>query len=179
MILPKSKDEDIIVQNAGNELLVYDLKTNKVFNLNETARIVFEACDGHTSFDELKRKHRFTDDIIYFALDELKHENLITAEYKSALAGTSRREVIKKIGLATMIVLPIIVGVTAPSAVQAQSCHACYSATTVPKQCLPPVNPNAIATCIPYCAGICCGTSAGVDVSINAGGCTCNNVICA
>lgn len=56
--LPKAGTENLVEQNLGAQTLIYDLLTHKAFNLNETSSIVYKACDGKTSFDELKRRLR-------------------------------------------------------------------------------------------------------------------------
>lgn len=122
--LPLAKDKNIVVQDLDKEVLIYDLITHKALCLNETSAIVYQACDGKTSFDELKAKHKFTDDLIFLALDELKRENLLeeSVEYKSPFTGISRREAIRKVGLASLIALPIVASFVAPTAASAQSC---------------------------------------------------------
>jgi hypothetical protein len=120
--LPKARTENLLEQNLEKETLIYDLTIDKAFNLNETLSIVYKACGGNQTFDEIRRKHKFTDDFIYLALDELKRNKLLADEsYVSPFAQTSRREVIKKVGLATMFALPIITGLIAPKAVNAAS----------------------------------------------------------
>lgn len=119
--LPKARTENIIVQDLRDELLIYNRTTDQAYSLNETSKIVFNACDGKTSFDELKRRHKYTDELIYLALDELKKQNLIETDYVSPFAGVSRREVIRQVGLASMIALPVIANVVAPTAASAAS----------------------------------------------------------
>lgn len=119
--LPRSRRDKIVVQQLDDEVLVYDLKIHKAYCLNKTAAIVFNACDGQTTFDELKREYKFTDDLIYLALDELKSQRLIADDYRSTLAGISRREAIRKVGLASVVALPIVTGLVAPRAADAQS----------------------------------------------------------
>ncbi|MEK7724630.1 MAG: hypothetical protein AAB336_09805 [Acidobacteriota bacterium] len=119
--LPKTRTQNFVVQETANELLVYDLITNKAFCLNETAAIVFNACDGKTSFAELNRKHNFTDELIFLTLDSLSKENLLDENFSSPFDKMKRREIIKKIGLATMITLPIISSLVAPTAAAASS----------------------------------------------------------
>lgn len=121
MQLPKARTENLLEQNFKDETLIYDLTINKAFNLNETSTIVYKACGQNKTFDELRRKHKFTDDFIYLALDELKRSNLLAGVYDSPFASTNRRDVIKKIGLASMMVLPIITGLVAPKAINAAS----------------------------------------------------------
>lgn len=121
--LPKSRSKNIIVQNLEEEVLIYDLSTNKAFCLNETSARVYNACDGETSVDELKSKYKFTDDLIYLSLDELKRAKLLDekTDYVSSLAGISRREAVRRVGLATLIALPLISSLIAPTAANAQS----------------------------------------------------------
>jgi hypothetical protein len=130
--LPLVRSRDIVIQSLGKEVLIYDLNTHKAYNLNETSSIVYQACDGRTSFSELKAKNNLTDEIIYLALDELKKENLIEESegYDSPFAGMSRREVIRKVGFASMIALPVISSMVAPTAAMAQSSGAPTCTTT-------------------------------------------------
>lgn len=130
MKLPLSRTVNILVQEAGQELLVYDLLTDQAFCLNETLAAVFNACDGKTTLEDLKRRTKFSDDIILLALDELKNHKLLSDQYDSPLAGMSRREVIKKVGLTTMIALPVVMSIVAPVAAQAAS--GCSVPTTQP-----------------------------------------------
>lgn len=120
-ILPSVKQSDIVIQNIGDELLIYNLKTNQAYSLNETSKNIYQFCNGKTSFDELKQKFNYSDDLIFLALDELKRNDLIEESYQSKFAGVSRREVIRKVGLSTMIALPFISSIVAPSAANAQS----------------------------------------------------------
>lgn len=152
--LPIARNSNVVVQNLNNEVLIYDLATNKVYNLNETSSLIYNACDGKTSFAELNKKHNFTDELIFLALDQLKKENLVEQleEYKSPFSGMSRREVIRKIGLSSLIALPVITSLVAPRAAEAQSnCPSispCNNAVTIPTGC--PCSLNCS-----NCAGAC------------------------
>jgi hypothetical protein len=128
MILPKARTADIIQQEADKELLIYDLRANKMFQLNETSKRVYEAC-GKLSFNELKQTYRFTDDLINLTLDELQRNNLLENPTSDYLSGVSRREIIKKIGLGTMIALPLVSSLIAPHSLQAASTFAAGSRT--------------------------------------------------
>lgn len=121
MKLPKARTENLLEQNLKNETLIYDLVTDKAFNLNETSSAVYKACGRDQTFADLKRESKFTDDFIFLALDELKRNNLLAESFDSPFANTNRREVIKKVGLATMFALPLISSLVAPKAVSAAS----------------------------------------------------------
>lgn len=120
--LPQVRSESIVVQNLDSEVLIYFLETNQAICLNSTSALVYSHCDGKTTFDELKSKYQLTDDLIYLTLDKL-NENNILKEYQpnKHFDGLSRREVIRRIGLSSMIALPIISSVVAPTATHAAS----------------------------------------------------------
>lgn len=125
-ITPRARIENIVVQDFENEILIYDLKLDKAFALNKTASAIYPICDGKTTINELKIKTQFTDEIIFLTLDELKKENLIEDNsYISPFGGFKRREVIKKIGLASMVALPVISSIVAPHAIQSASNSTC------------------------------------------------------
>lgn len=127
---PVSRTEDIIVQELSGEVLIYDLKDNKAFCLNETSALIWEMCDGNKSVSEISRElgkklnSPANEDLVWLALDQLKKEKLIESEVTapSAYAGMNRRDVIRKIGLASMIALPVVAGLVAPPAAHAASC---------------------------------------------------------
>lgn len=125
--LPPVRSQDIVMQDLGQEILLYDLTINKAFCLNQTASIVFRHCDGITNLADLKFKNRqLSDEVIFLTLDLLQKNNLIESpNYQSPFADLSRREVIRKVGLASMIALPLISSVIAPSAAMSASLTTC------------------------------------------------------
>ena len=157
MNLPKAKTENIVVQDLDSELLVYNLTTHRAYTLNETSKIVFNRCDGKTTFADLRRKYKFTDDLILFALDELKASDLLIDYQTEGFPGLSRREVIRKVGAASLIALPVIAGMTAPTAIQAAS-------TCTGQSC------NETAPCAAPCT-TCTGSG-----TCSAGGGTCSPI---
>lgn len=122
MKLPKARTKDIVQQNTGKEILLYNLATNTAYNLSETSAIVYKACDGRTSYDEFIRKHKFARELLDLAIDELKRNDLL-ADGNNILPhnGMNRRELVRKAALASTFALPVISMLTAPTAAMAQS----------------------------------------------------------
>lgn len=128
-IKPISRKQNIVVQEFEKELLVYDLKTNKAYCLNETSAMVYQLCDGTKTVAEINQslnknlKLSISEDFILLALNELNRDGLFenADELEDYFAGMSRRKMIKKVGLASMIALPLISSVVAPNAANAQS----------------------------------------------------------
>lgn len=189
---PVSRQSGILVQDLENELLIYDLRINRAYCLNQTSAMVFQLSDGDKTVSEIselmsKRLGILVgEDFIYLALRDLKKESLLenSEELADYLSGLSRREIVKRIGLSSMVALPIIASVIAPSAAAAQSASlnplfvrcttpgqcasgSCASTSYLPvgSFCCPPGNggtqPGAIGTAI----GLECFSSCSMDAS--------------
>ncbi len=128
-IVPKARKENLVVQELDGEVLIYDLNTNKAFCLNEASALVWQACDGNKDVSEIRKSlgkqlnSTVNDDFVWLALDQLKKENLIENkdEIVADFNGMSRREVIRKVGFASVVALPLISSMIAPTAISAQS----------------------------------------------------------
>jgi len=128
-VKPTARKNDLVIQQADDEVLVYDLKTNKAACLNETAAFVWQNCNGSNAIADIaqalgrKTNSEVNNDVVWLAIDELSKNKLleekISAEY--SFTGVSRRDVIKKIGLGTMVALPLIATLVAPQAIHANS----------------------------------------------------------
>lgn len=129
-IFPIARQRDILVQSIKDEVLVYDLKTNKVFCLNETSSIIWQLCNGQNDLTSIaaqfqkESNEQIPLEFIEIALEQLNKENLLEnyQPRNGSMSKRSRREMIRKAGLATAMALPIITSIIAPSAVAAASC---------------------------------------------------------
>lgn len=123
MQYPISRRGNIVIQEIGGEVLIYDLTKDKVYCLNETSAMIWNICDGKKSVSEIAKSLNSSEDIVWLALDQLRDEKLIE-DYQGSeryFNGLSRRQIIKKVGLASMVVLPLVTSIVAPKAVNAQS----------------------------------------------------------
>jgi hypothetical protein len=136
------------------EVLVYDLDTNKAHCLNQTAAFVWKSCDGRNSVADITKLvgndsgTAIPEDLVWLAIDQLSEKNLLANNLKADFNGSTRREVIKKIGLAAVIALPLVASLTAPTSVLASnSCTCAAVADCVGK---PPCPTNACnaTTCV-------------------------------
>jgi len=189
---PKSRTDNIVVQEMNEEVLVYDLDSNKAVCLNETAAIVWKLCDGKRTASEIaeevsnKLKKPVADELIWLAIDQLKRENLLSngEAVETSFNGLTRREVVRKVGIASMVALPLVSSIVAPQAIAAQTvcvavgtciqqgqdiCAGCigsvlgfdlFNSTT--GICTSFFGPGSTGTCAPG------GTSAGGDARITS-----------
>lgn len=132
---PVARKNDLVVQEVTDEVLVYDLSSNKAHCLNETAAMVWKSCDGSNSVTDIAKLigtgkgGHISDDLVWLAIDQLSENNLLEKQIEPNFAGQSRRDVIKKIGLAAVIGLPIVASLTAPSNVMAATSCNCLNIT--------------------------------------------------
>jgi hypothetical protein len=153
---PSARKSGLVIQEMPDEVLVYDLESNKAHCLNETAAFVWKSCDGKTSVSEIaalvdsKSGAKVSEDLVWLAIDQLSENNLLEEELRADFSGQSRREVIKKIGLATVIALPVIASLVAPRSALASTSCTCGSTPDCTLQGPP--------------CGTTCNTTAGICV---------------
>jgi hypothetical protein len=152
---PVARKNGLVVQEMPDEVLVYDLDTNKAHCLNQTAAMVWKSCDGNNTVSDIANLFEaqmggnVNEDFVWLAIDQLNENNLLEQEMKSNFEGQSRREVIKKIGLATMIGIPVIASLVAPPNALATASCACVT----PGACATQAGCPNLNNCNP--AGIC------------------------
>jgi len=128
---PKARTGGLVTQDFEKELLVYDLQTDRAHCLNETAAAVLRACDGTKSVNEIAAavgrslKQKVNEDLVLLALDRLGDNDLLENRQERQFKGISRREVIRRIGFASMAALPVIASMAAPESVFAASSCTC------------------------------------------------------
>ena len=140
---PNSRKENLVIQEFENEVLIYDVKINKAFCLNETSALVWQLCDGNHSVAEISRKlseklkSDIPEDLVRLALDQFKRDALLDRadEVEIDFGGLSRRQIIRKVGFASLAALPVVASVVAPSAVSAQSLFPFLAACMTDSQC--------------------------------------------
>jgi hypothetical protein len=129
--VPVARKEGLVIQEMPDEVLVYDLDTNKAHCLNQTAAFVWKSCDGRNSVADITKLvgadsgNSVPEDLVWLAIDQLSEKNLLTNDLKANFNGSTRREVIKKIGLAAVIGIPVVASLTAPTSVMAAVSCAC------------------------------------------------------
>jgi len=122
---PTARKNGIVMQEMPDEVLIYDLDTNKAHCLNETSALVWKACDGSNTVGDISRLcgdqmgAKVPEELVWLAIDQLSKNNLLEEKMVLPVNGQSRRDVIKKIGLASVIALPLVASLTAPSSAMA------------------------------------------------------------
>lgn len=161
-LFPTARKNGLVIQEVPDEVLVYDMDNNKAHCLNSTAALVWRSCDGKTSVSDIAKqvaanaRSHISDDLVWLAIDQLNENSLLENTIRTEFAGRSRREAIKKIGLASMVALPIVASLAAPKSAMASVSCAC-SPVGVPST-------FCANTCgVPYCGcdGFCTPVAPG------------------
>jgi Coenzyme PQQ synthesis protein D (PqqD) len=154
--IPIARKDGLVIQETTDEVLVYDLTSNKAHCLNQTAAFVWKSCDGNNSISDITNRFQkeigssVHEDLVWLAIDQLNDKNLLEKDLTADFAGRSRREVIKKIGLAAVVALPIVASLTAPSSAMAASSCVCNSPGNCTAQpTCPAMTCNAGGLCAP------------------------------
>jgi Coenzyme PQQ synthesis protein D (PqqD) len=140
---PHARKEGLVIQELPDELLIYDLNCHKAHCLNQTAAFVWKHCDGKTTVPEiaarLRKEFDATGDeaLVWLALDQMEQSQLLREPIARPSNGkrTSRREVLRKAGLAATVGLPLISSILAPNALAQASCRPRDAACTSDTQC--------------------------------------------
>jgi hypothetical protein len=123
-----ARTADLAVQEIPDEILVYDLRRHKAFCLNKTAAFVWRHCDGQTTITEMTRLlgnemgAPVAEELIWYTFDKLEKAHLLEVKVTPP-GGTviSRRLLAKSLGVGTLLAVPTVISLVAPTAAQAQS----------------------------------------------------------
>jgi hypothetical protein len=124
---PLARSEDLIVEELGDEVLVYDSNSDTAHCLTPDAARVWRGCDGTTPIDVLTAQVGLSAERVDNALSELQACNLLEQAPTLAGDGHTRRELVlrvAKVGAAAAAV-PLIISVSAPTPAQAGTIRFC------------------------------------------------------
>ncbi|MEN3334879.1 MAG: hypothetical protein V7641_4244 [Blastocatellia bacterium] len=155
--LPAAREEGLIVQELAEEVLVYDRERYKAHCLNHTAALVWRHCDGKTTIAQIaglvehELKAPVDEEFVWLAIEQLQKARLLGdgANRVRTQGNISRRKVLRKIGWAAAVGLPLVTSIVAPRAVEAVTCAivcsgdaSCIATPGCPPRCVS-------STCVP------------------------------
>jgi hypothetical protein len=126
---PIARKQGLVIQELPDEVLVYDLDRDRAHCLNTTAAFVWQRCDGKNTTAQIARTlgRQFDcavdEKIVWLALDQLGRNHLLDRQPAppSALMGMNRRAMVRALGLAAIIAVPLVTSIVAPTPAMAQS----------------------------------------------------------
>jgi hypothetical protein len=153
VVLPRRR-AGLIVEDLRKETLVYDPTVDRMHCLNPSAALVFRHCDGKTPVHEVSKRLAeklggpADPRLVQFTLRRLTKSHLVEASPGLSLAGLSRREMARALGLSTAsVLLPVIISVAAPTPASAATCVPFGGCCNVKADCCPGLNCQGPLTC--------------------------------
>jgi D-alanyl-D-alanine dipeptidase len=107
-IKPENLSRDqLIVENLGNDLMIYDQKRNRAFCLHQNVTFIWQRCDRKTTVGELAAKllhsagATIDEKVVQFALQTLSQDGLPEPSTFEPVSphGMTRLQVMQKIGV--------------------------------------------------------------------------------
>lgn len=146
--LPKARKSQLITKEVAREILVYDLNRDEAHCLNSTAARVWAHCDGVTTVREMKLlladelQAPVADEVVWLALEQLRKARLLTEPLLheplanfAQVEQMSRRALVRRLGVAAAVTVPLVTSIVAPRAAAAASCLPASSPCTADAQC--------------------------------------------
>jgi Coenzyme PQQ synthesis protein D (PqqD) len=129
---PKARKDNLLVEEVGGELLIYDVTSDRAHCLNESAAAIWRHCNG-TRSPETLASHLFpklaaseAKRVVAVGIERLRRRRLIEGSMALMPAtDLSKRELLKKVAIlaaAAGVVAPLIKTVVAPTPAYAFSC---------------------------------------------------------
>jgi hypothetical protein len=130
--LPRMREQRLVIDDLSDEVLVYDLDRHKAHCLNKTAGMVWRACDGHSSAAAISRRLTrdlrapFSQDLVWLALRQLHRQHLLeqSISLPPRFVDMSRRQMIRNLGIAAGVAVPVVTSIVSPTPSQAATCAA-------------------------------------------------------
>lgn len=128
---PEARKDQLVIQDIGDETIIYDERRDHIHRLNRTAAIVWRHCNGHNTITDLvgvlqaELSAPATEDTVWLALDRLEKERLLQDKLTRPASDTqvTRRQALRKVavlGGATLL-LPVVQSMIAPTPAMAAS----------------------------------------------------------
>jgi hypothetical protein len=122
-------DDRIIRREVDSELIVYDSAADKAHCLNDTAARVWRVCDGRNTVTEIAaalatdlktdvREHTVWQALMQLEKADLLEEPVVPPELVQQLA---RREAVRTLAFASVVAVPLVASIVAPTPAQAAS----------------------------------------------------------
>lgn len=128
---PHRRQEDLVVQEIGDETIIYDERRNHAHRLNRTAALVWSHCDGQRTVADLvsvlqrETDALVTEDMVWLALNRLEKEQLLQEALvrPEDAVRLTRRDVLRKAAIAggVALMVPVVQSVVAPTPAMAMS----------------------------------------------------------
>jgi hypothetical protein len=156
--IPIARKQGLVIQELPDEVLVYDLDRDRAHCLNQTAAFVWQHCNGKNNAAQIARSlgQQFDcavdEKVVWLALDQLGTRHLLDRKPvpPASLLGMNRRAMVRALGLAAVVGIPVVTSIVAPTPTQAASCVPAGGSCTLAAEC---------CAAAPFCNGGMCSAT--------------------
>lgn len=130
-MIPHARQDRLVVEEVGDETILYDEQRNHIHRLNQTAALVWRHCDGLRAVADLQAVLQdalgapVTEDVVWLALDRLEKEHLLQEKLARPAAAMqiTRRQALKRAAMVggMTLLLPVVQSIIAPTPAMAMS----------------------------------------------------------
>ncbi|HZS05399.1 MAG TPA: PqqD family protein [Blastocatellia bacterium] len=125
--LPHAREDELIIREVSDEVLIYDLRRHRAYCLNQTAALIWQCCDGKTPVVRIKArlerelKKPADEELIRVALERFDQTHLLRERLDRSddFMRFTRRDLMKKVGKAAAVAVPVVTSIIVPTAAQA------------------------------------------------------------
>ena len=128
---PKARQDQLVVEQVGDETIIYDEQRNHIHRLNQTAALVWRLADGRRAVGDLaimlqdELASPVTEEVVWLALDRLEKAHLLQEKLTrpEAALQITRRQALKRAALVggMTLLLPVVQSIVAPTPAMAAS----------------------------------------------------------
>jgi hypothetical protein len=142
--MPRARKTGLIVKEVDGEILIYDQERNQAHCLNPSAAKIWKFCDGETTLaaaaESLSRDLDAPVDetLVQYAVDQFAADHLLETEVGMPafmIPGLNRRQMVRRLGLAAAVAVPLVTSILAPTPAQAATCLPSGTACVDTSQC--------------------------------------------
>jgi hypothetical protein len=127
---PRARAEEVVVTEFESEILVYDLLRHRAHDLNPTAALIWQHCDGRTTVWELAAlrldagQAPLGEAVVWLSLRQLADAQLLdgATPLPADAPRYSRLQLLRAGLVSSAVVLPVVATILAPTVAHAQSC---------------------------------------------------------
>ena len=117
----RARSAGLVVRDVAGETIVYDKDSHRAHCLNSTAAFVFRHADGRRTTEDIAALlgPGASDGLVRSALDQLGAAGLLEPVSAPAASDSSRREVLKRVGLGAAVLAPAVASLLVPTPAEA------------------------------------------------------------
>jgi hypothetical protein len=125
----KRRDDDLVVETAGDELVIYDLRTDAVHCLDADASAIWRALETAGRTAAVASAASMDDDAATAVLAQLVERDLVVT------GGDTRRDALRKLAVGAALTVPVVASIQVPEASAQASPLGCQGNG----DCIPPL----------------------------------------